>query len=234
MIAALILAAGKGVRFGSDQLPKQFSDVAGKPLFIHSVVTYASIPEIDRIVLTSSPEFSDRMREDLERYGLTDAVELVDGGATRQASVGNAAAALGPLDAFDHDDMIIVHNAASPNTRASYVRECIEAMAGFDAVQACVPDTRTVFERSDDFVKRVLKRASLVYNCDPLIYRADVFAHLLQTQRERGAAGETTSDTALELGYRIRLVESTYDNIKVTTPWDIEAVGAAMSNVTVS
>ncbi|MBT8443397.1 MAG: 2-C-methyl-D-erythritol 4-phosphate cytidylyltransferase, partial [Gammaproteobacteria bacterium] len=97
MIAALILAAGKGERFGSDRLPKQFIDVAGKPLFIHSVATYASLPEIDRIVLTSNPEYSERMREDLERYGLTDAVLLVDGGATRQASVANAAAALGPL-----------------------------------------------------------------------------------------------------------------------------------------
>lgn len=228
MIAALILAAGKGERFGDDRLPKQFSEVDGKPLFAHSVATYVSIPEIDRIVLTFNHEFADRMRSELERLGLADAVEFVAGGATRQASVANAAAALGPVDALGHEDLIIVHNAASPNTTAAFVRECIDAMAGYDAVQACVPDTRTVFEKDDEIVSRVLPRANLVYNCDPLIYRGDAFASVLRAQRERGTSGETTSDTALELGYRIRLVNSTYDNIKVTTPWDIAAIRAAI------
>jgi len=229
MIAALVLAAGQGVRFGADGLPKQFCEIAGKPLFIHSVTTYAALPEIDRIVVTANPSFFERMGADLARYGLTDAVTLVAGGQTRQVSVRNAAAALGPLDALGRDDLVIVHNAASPNTNADYIRKCIACMPGYDAVQACVPDTRTVFEKSGELVARVLPRALLVYNCDPLIYRADVFAHLLLAQRERGSAGETTSDTALELGYRIRLVESTYDNIKVTTPWDLAAVEATMA-----
>ncbi|MDJ0923944.1 MAG: 2-C-methyl-D-erythritol 4-phosphate cytidylyltransferase [Acidimicrobiia bacterium] len=230
MIAALILAAGKGERFGRDPHPKQYSNLCGKPLFVHSVSTYGAMPEIDRIVLTFDTDCEDLVQTSLEQHGLVDAVDLVPGGATRQASIGNAAAALGSLDALDRNDMIVVHNAASPNTRAAFVRECIEAMEGFDAVQACVPDTRTVFERTDKVVSRVLPRAHLVYNCDPLIYRADVFARLIQTQHERGTTGETTSDTALELGYQLRLVESSYDNIKVTTRWDIYAIEAAMQD----
>jgi len=230
MIVALILAAGRGERFGDDRMPKQFCDIAGKPLLVHSVAKYAAMPEIDAVVVTANPLFLEETRAALAGNGLTDAVEVVVGGDTRQASIRNAVEVAWPGGAPDAGDLVVIHNAASPNTECDFVRTCIDSMKDCDGVQACVPDTRTVFEKSGDNIGRVLPRSQLVYNCDPLIYRGDVFHDVTTTQRERGAAGETTTDTALELGYRIRLIESSYDNIKVTNRWDLEAVRAAMAH----
>ena len=227
MISALILAAGKGVRFGSEQLPKQFFEIDGAPLFIHSVRNYADLSEIDRLILVANPDWLEQTEEQLRRFDLSAGITVVTGGATRQVSVQNAAAAIG-TDKPGNNDAVILHNAVSPNAPAAFIRRCLAALDGCDAVQACVPDTRTVFETDGEFVEAVLPRSRLVYNCDPTIYRGDVFTALLGAQQADGMQGETTSDTALHLGYRIRLVQSDYQNIKVTNPWDLEAVRAAM------
>jgi 2-C-methyl-D-erythritol 4-phosphate cytidylyltransferase len=227
MITALLLAAGKGIRFGSSGLPKQFSEIAGIPLFIHSVRAYTDIAEIDQVIVVANPALVEETHEALRNNELLHKVTVAIGGDTRQASVQNAAALMND-DAMEAGDIIILHNSVSPNTSAEFIHTCLDAMAGSDAVQACVPDTRTVFETDGEFVKRVLPRSHLVYNCDPTIYRGDVFRKILQTQKESGMSGDTTLDTARHLGYRIRLVQSDYENIKVTNVWDLEAVRAAM------
>ncbi len=227
MIYALILAAGKGVRFGSGEVPKQFCEIDGVPLVILSVQAYASLSEIDHLALVANPDRLEQTHELLQQFNLADQVTVVTGGATRQISVRNAAAAIGN-ELPGRDDVVILHNAVSPNTPAEFIRECLTALEGCDAVQACVPDTRTVFETDGEFVSAVLPRARLVYNCDPTVYRGDVFSAILAAQQSDGMQGETTSDTALQLGYKIRLVKSDYLNIKVTNPWDLEALRAAI------
>ena len=231
MITALILAAGKGIRFGSSGLPKQFSEIAGIPLFIHSVRTYTEITAIDRVIVVANPALVEQTNEALSKYELQHKVTVAIGGDTRQVSVQNAAALISD-DAMGDQDIVILHNSVSPNTPAEFIRTCLDAMDNSDAVQACVPDTRTIFEKDGEFVKQVLPRSSLVYNCDPTIYRGDVFKNILQAQKESGMSGDTTSDTARILGYRIRLVQSDYENIKITNCWDLEAVRAAMGHGT--
>jgi len=227
MITALILAAGKGVRFGSGSLPKQFSEIGGRPLFIHSVQTYVGIAEIDKVIVVVNPQLADRTTDTLKQHNLYSQVTVAVGGESRQESVQNAAALLADNE-MGAGDIVILHNSVSPNTSEKFIRTCLSAMQDSDAVQACVADTRTVFEVDGEFVGRVLPRSSLVYNCDPTIYRGDVFGHILKAQKQLGMSGDTTSDTARDLGYRMRLMHSSYDNIKVTNRWDLEAVRAAM------
>lgn len=227
MITALILAAGKGIRFGSSGLPKQFSEINGIPLFIYSVRTYTQIAGIDRVIVVANPDLVEQTEAALGKYELLHLVTVAVGGDTRQISVQNAAALIDDENKGERD-IVILHNSVSPNTPAEFIHACLEAMDNSDAVQACVPDTRTVFETDGEFVKQVLPRSSLVYNCDPTVYRGDVFRNILLAQKENGMSGDTTSDTARNLGYRIRLVHSDYQNIKVTNCWDLEAVKAAM------
>lgn len=227
MITALILAAGKGARFGSDDLPKQFSEIGGIPLFLHSVQTYVGIAEVDRVIVVANPQLVDLTTVALKKHNLFDQVTVAVGGETRQVSVQNSAELIAE-DGMGAEDMVILQNGASPNTSKEFIHTCLSAMSDSDAVQACVADTRTVFEVDGEFVGHVLPRSNLVYNCDPTIYRGDVFGHILKAQKQQGMSGDTTSDTARELGYRMRLMHSSYDNIKVTNRWDLEAVRAAM------
>ncbi len=236
MIVALILAAGKGLRFGSadlaaDDLPKQFSEIAGKALFVHSIQAYTAITEIDQIVVVANSQYVEQTTKILERHDLLARVTLGVGGATRQASVRNAVTKLGQ-DGLTDQDIVILHNSVSPNTPPTLIRSCLSAMSDSDAVQACVADTRTVCETDGEFIRQVLPRSGLAVHCDPTIYRGDVLRHVLEVQKDKGMHGETTSDTARELGYKIRLIQSDYGNIKVTNRWDLAAVSAAMGRIT--
>lgn len=228
MITALILAAGSGIRFGSGELPKQFSEIDGAPLFVHSVRIYNSLAEVDKIIVVVHPNLHDSTCNELTRHDVLNCVTVVRGGDSRRESISNAAAAMGD-EPPGSDDAVILHNAVSPNTSPAFVRACLDALKENDAIQACVPDIRTVFESDGEYVDAVVSRSRSFYSCDPTVYRGDVFSHILETQKQSREAGETTVDTACRLGYRIRLLKSDYENIKVTNRWDLEAVRAAMS-----
>jgi len=228
VIAALILAGGQGTRFGATSRPKQFAEIAGKPLFIHSLQTYVELSAVDLVLLVANPDFMDSSRDALRQFGLDTHVMVAPGGDTRQVSVRNGLAALGDLSEVVDDDAIVLHNAASPNTPADTITRCIEALETADVAQAYIPELRTLYEMRDQQVAAVLPRPNLACACDPTVYRAAALRSVMKRQEDLGLRGDATTDTALSLGMRIQLVESEYSNIKITARLDIDALKAAM------
>lgn len=228
MIAALILAGGRGVRFGRTAQPKQFAEIGGKPLFIHALQTYVGMTDVETVVLVANPAFIDPTLSELRQFNLEGHVEVTSGGQTRQASVRNGMSLLGELHKLQNDDVIILHNAASPNTPADTVKRCIAALENAEVAQAYVPELRTIFEMNGQQISAVLPRSKLACSCDPTVYRAPALCRLIQRQEEIGLPGDTTTDIALSLGMRIELVKSVSSNIKITDRWDIDTLEAAM------
>lgn len=229
MIGVIFLAAGNGNRFGRSALPKQFSRIMGEPLFTHAVRPYLAIDTVSRLVLVARPDLLEETRAALAGGDLFDRIALVPGGQTRRDSVRNGISELRPEAGFNDGDIVVLHNAASPNTPVELIERCLEAMGEADAVQAYVPELRTLFEMEAGDIKAVLDRPSLACSCDPTMYRARVLERALERQRALGLEGDTTCDLVRALGVSMRLVESSYDNIKVTTRWDLDAVSAAMA-----
>jgi 2-C-methyl-D-erythritol 4-phosphate cytidylyltransferase len=228
VIAALILAGGQGIRFGARGQPKQFAEIDGKPLFISALRTYIDQPNVETAVLVANPAFMDATLSALRQFNLENHVEVARGGETRQASVCNGLSLLGELHKLQNDDVIILHNAASPNTPVDTVERCVAALANADVAQAYVPVLRTIFEMNGQQVGALLPRSTLACSCDPTVYRAPALRRVMQRQEEMGLCGDTTTDVALSLGMRIELVKSEQTNIKVTQRWDIDALKAAM------
>jgi 2-C-methyl-D-erythritol 4-phosphate cytidylyltransferase len=133
--------------------------------------------------------------------------DYVAGGATRSDSVRNALAAAPEASVF------VVHDAARPLVTADLVRRCIEALEGWDGVIAAIPVTDTVKEVEGEEVVRTPDRGRLWAAQTPQVFRADAL---------RLAAGEATDDASLveAMGGRVRIVEGTQENLKVTTPLD--------------
>ena len=229
VFAAAILAAGRGVRFGDRTLPKQFETIGAKPVFVYSVELYRQLESVDSVVLVANPALLDETREILERHGCADGVTVVPGGETRRVSIDNAIGWLDTNHVLSGDDRIILHNAASPNTRDSLVRRCIDVAKTADAVQACMPETRTVFYAESDRVASVLRRDRHVISCDPTVYRFSVLREALAHQQRSELPGEATTDIVHALGYQIELVSSDADNIKITTRGDLAALTDAMT-----
>ena len=200
---AVVVAAGSGSRFGG---PKQFTEVAGRPLVEWSVAAARSVA--DGVVLVVPVEWAsgpDTHGADL----------LVAGGPTRAASV-RAGLEVVPLDAA----VIVVHDGARPLAPAALFRSVVEAVV--DGAAAAIPAITLV-----DTVKRVdgegtvvttLPRDGLVTVQTPQAFRADML------RRAHASGAEATDDAALveALGATVRVVTGDRRNMKVTTPADLE------------
>ncbi|KAF0125830.1 MAG: 2-C-methyl-D-erythritol 4-phosphate cytidylyltransferase [Elusimicrobia bacterium] len=218
--AAVILAGGRGERMGGE---KQFLDLAGKPLLLWSVETFLSSGLFGETVLVLSPE---RIKSDGGRF-LAMGLKLAPAGATRMDSLRSGLAAVSPSAA-----LVAVHDGARPLVTAGLIKACLAAAAEHGASVPAVPlkDTVKRPDPSGDFVAATLPRAELAAAQTPQCYRRDALDALL----EAADGGDYTDESQLleRAGLPVRLVESDYSNIKVTTPEDLLIAEALMKGKT--
>jgi 2-C-methyl-D-erythritol 4-phosphate cytidylyltransferase len=211
---ALVVAAGRGERLGSGG-PKALVVVSGRPLLAWSLDTLRSVAAVERIVVA--------LPEGVEA---PEGTIGVPGGAERSHSVRNALAAA----PGDPNDAIIVHDAARPLVTGELVERCLAALDGVDAAIAAARVVDTTKEAGDDgLVTRTLDRSRLWAVQTPQVFRrAALEAVLAQPDAVLAAA---TDDASLveAAGGRVRLVEAPRENLKVTTPMDLEVAEALLA-----
>lgn len=223
-IHALIPAAGTGERLGGT-LPKQYLEVAGRPLLAWALEALAAPAVVSGVTVALAPD--DRWFDRLD-HAADAPVDRVAGGATRAASVLNG---LAHIDANHDAEWVMVHDAARPCPG----RECIERLVdeGLEAPDGAILalPVRDTLKRQDDSgaVDGTVDRDGLWAAQTPQLFRLDA---LLDAMRRMLDAGGTPTDEAraMELaGARPRLVMGSAANIKVTWPEDLAIASAWLS-----
>jgi 2-C-methyl-D-erythritol 4-phosphate cytidylyltransferase len=209
MPIALILAAGSGERFGAGA-PKAFVELAGRPLVQWSVDALRTVAAIEQIVV-ALPVGADAP------VGTSG----VRGGAVRSESVRLALAAAG---GGRDQDLVLVHDAARPLLTAELARATIRALEADETIEgaiAAVPMTDTVKRVRDGVVRETLNRSELWAVQTPQVFRRAALERALDVPRE--VLAQATDDAWLieRAGGRIGVVESSSENLKVTTPHDL-------------
>ncbi len=214
MTVALIVAAGRGERLGTSR-PKALVELAGKPMLLWSVEALRAAATIDRIVIAlpagaALPEACAGDRQ----------LIAVEGGQSRSESVRSALAAAGG------DETILVHDAARPLLTATLAEAVITGLLadpGADGAIAAAPVTDTIKRADQDMtVAETLPRSELWAVQTPQVFRAEalVRAHDVSAAELAGA----TDDAWLieRAGGRVVVVPAPAENLKVTTPVDLE------------
>ncbi len=220
--AAIVVAAGRGERFGQ---PKQLVEVAGRPLVAWSIALFGEMPELEDLVIATESEYLGAMRELAATFAGRLTSSVVAGGATRQESVRNALAAVP-----ERCDAVFVHDGARPLVRAEDVRAGMASVRpGIGALLAVpVVDTIKVVPRPGRTVARTLERAELWAAQTPQFATlADMrFAH----EMARRAGLEATDDAMLleRTGIEVRVVPTGGENLKVTLRGDRDLVEALL------
>jgi len=223
-IAAVVVAAGDGVRAGGD-LPKQFRRIGGETLLEHALSAFVKAPNIAFVQpVTRSKDLA------LVRT-LTSGMKVlapVSGGVTRQASVCAGLEALLPHS----PDIVLIHDAARPFASASLIARAIEAAEKTGAAIPALP--------VNDTVKRVdqsgIVEATLDRNFIRLVQTPQAFAFppLLEAHRRAAAQGRSdfTDDAALAewAGIKVSVFAGEPGNIKLTTPEDFARAEAIQSD----
>lgn len=223
---AVIVAGGSGERFG-DPRGKQFVDLCGLPLMSWSIMAFDRAPSVGRIVVVCAPDHADQVEGDvLASLSLTKPVALAPSGATRQASVRSG------LDAAPPDlPLVAVHDAARPLVEVGLIETAVGAVRSDQSLAGAILATRSV-----DTLKLV-EGTMIVATPDRSFYwaaqtpqvfrRRDLLAAHKAAERE-GYQGTDDASLVERLGGRVRVVESTRDNIKITLPEDLALAEAAL------
>ena len=210
---ALVPAAGCGARFGAE-VPKQYLELAGRPLIHHALAALCACERIDRVCVILAPD--DAWWRTYDWSGLGDKLQTVFcGGATRAQSVANGLAACSLAD----DDWVLVHDAARPCLSQEMLAALCEELAD-DPVGGllAVPVADTLKRAdADQRVAATEGRDGLWQAQTPQMFRYGVLRGAL-------AAGLALTDEAAAVeaaGLLPRLVRADASNLKVTYPADL-------------
>jgi 2-C-methyl-D-erythritol 4-phosphate cytidylyltransferase len=212
-VAALVAAAGLGTRLGPGA-PKALRELGGASLLEHAVSRLAQAPSIGLIVVAAPAEHVDSLRA---RLSADVPVDVVAGGATRQASVAAALAAVPPSYGF-----VVVHDAA----RAFAPPELVERIA--DALRAGHPAVIPVLDVVDT-VKQVDETGHVVATLDRSVLRSvqtpqGFHRDVLETGHSRADTTDATDDAGLaeRIGVRVFCVPGAESALKITRPADLD------------
>ena len=222
--AAVIAAAGQGMRVGVSDVPKQYRLIDGMPMLRHSIDTFARHGEISAIQVVIHP--SHQANYASAAGSSAKLLPPVIGGAERQASVLAGLQALVP-HGIDH---VLIHDAARPFVDAKIIGRVLAALASRPAAIAAMPLADTLKrEGSEGIIAATIARNSLWRAQTPQGFH---FAAILEAHRRAAAAGRSdfTDDAAIAewVGIEVGLVLGSESNRKITTADDMRAGQASM------
>ena len=214
LTSAIIAAGGRGTRFNSGR-PKQFLELLGKPVIIHTLERFERCDAIDEIALVLPEDEINAFVPVAEAAGLKKLKRIVVGGRTRAESVRNG------LDAVDASfDVVVVHDGARPLVTGAEISAVVASAASTGAACLVTAVTDTVKTVADGIVTGTVDRSTLRRALTPQAFKYDI----LRRAFDGAELGEDVTDECFlveKLGVAIAAVEGDPRNIKITRPEDI-------------
>ncbi|MFI7022135.1 D-ribitol-5-phosphate cytidylyltransferase [Micromonospora sp. NPDC049900] len=216
---AVVLAGGTGTRLGLG-IPKQLLKIAGKPIIEHTLAVFEAAPEIDEIIVLMATGHVDEAQRIVDKAGFRKVTKVIEGGDTRNATTRVALDAVGEADCN-----ILFHDAVRPLLSGRIVRECVNALWTYAAVDVAIPSADTIIQvDEDECITDIPVRATLRRGQTPQAFRSSTIR-----EAYRRAAGDpnfaATDDCGVVLRYLpevpIKVIDGSDENIKVTHPVDV-------------
>ena len=217
MNAALIVAAGKGIRMGAD-CPKPYLPLGDRSILGHCLAAFAGHPMIDLVCLVVSREEKRRCHDELlPSLALKTPVILVEGGAERQSSVYNG------LCAISHSDgIVLIHDGARPFVSPDLISACIEGARQWKACIPALPAAETLKRvNAQNCVEETLERRHIWMAQTPQAFELSLIKQAHEEALRRG--WQVTDDAGLleRMGVEVHVIEGRRENIKITVPQDL-------------
>lgn len=216
---AVVFAGGVGSRMKSTTRPKQFLEIHGRPVIVHTLEVFQQHPKIDGIAVSILPEYRGYFEGLVSRYELNKVRWIVDGGATGQESRHNALKAVYADEGSD--TVVLIHDGVRPLIDADLVERNIQAVKEHGSAITCTKMTETVVVEDGEGVGEVIPRDPLWTAQAPQSFRLQ---DILDVYDQAVADGEHDSIDSCTLmrhyGRALHRVEGPRTNIKITTAPD--------------
>lgn len=214
-VIALIPAAGAGRRMGADK-NKQYLKLGGRPILVHTLEVFDRCDAISEVYLIVPEDDCAFACDIIDSVRFSKNIKVIPGGKERQDSVKNG------LNSIYKCNIVMIHDGVRPFVTEEIINRAIEETIKYGATTVAVPakDTIKSVER-DGFVIETLERKKLWQIQTPQTFRYEIIKEAFDRAYVDGFYG--TDDAALveRLGYKVKIVEGSYRNIKITTPEDM-------------
>ena len=218
-ITAVVLAAGAGKRMHSD-VHKQYMMLAGRPVLFYALQAFAESAVTDIVVVVGAGEIDYCRKEIVEKYHIQKVCAVVEGGRERYHSVYEG------LKAADGSDYVLIHDGARPLVDGEIIARAVDGACSYSACVAAMPvkDTIKVAD-ADGFSESTPDRSTLWQIQTPQAFRFELIYRAYEKIFAPGADRSHITDDAMVVELmtdtKVKFVEGSYSNIKVTTPEDM-------------
>lgn len=206
--------------------PKQFLELGGSPVLIHTIKRFVALDEIARIVVVLPPDKTDFLEPFILEHRWHNRILTVAGGERRQDSVTTGFGALSPSAG-----LVLVHDGVRPFADSELIRRVIEKAKICGAAVPALPVSDTLKRAEGEMLVATVERNSLYAAQTPQGFHYALLAEALERARRDGFYGTDESVLVERLGRKVCLVEGSRLNIKITSAEDLllaEAISARL------
>ena len=229
----IIVAGGKGLRMGGE-LPKQFIPLLGKPVLMHTTDVFFQWDSTVNLIIVIPEEHSAYWNMLCEELNFTIPHRVVFGGETRFHSVLNSISTPHLCEsakqsgfALTTNGLIAVHDGVRPLVSPNVITSCFNTAETYSAAIPVIPVIESIREINGD-VSHPFDRSRLRVVQTPQVFRADILKDAYkQPYNERFTDDASVVEAA---GHNIHLVNGNFENIKITTPLDLQYAELSIKN----
>lgn len=230
-IFGVILAGGKGSRMGNVEKPKQFMELGGKPILVHTVEKFVIQPGFDEIIVLSPKQWLNHTQDILRKYipGV-DKIRVIAGGDTRNETIMNAIDYIEKQFGLTDETIIVTHDSVRPFISHRILEENIQAAMEYGACDTVVPATDTIVcSENGEIISDIPDRSQMYQGQTPQSFKAKKLKELYESLSDKEKEILTDACKIMVLkGEKVQLIEGEVCNIKITYPYDMKVAEALL------
>ena len=224
MIFGVILAGGIGSRMGNVEKPKQYLNIADKPIIIHTLEKFFINSKFEKLYVLCPEQWVHHKKNLVKKYiGDTDRISVIPGGNTRNETIMNAINQIESEYEVDDETIIVTHDSVRPFVTHRIIEENIFFAQKYGACDTVVPATDTIVQSEDNqIISSVPDRSKMYQGQTPQSFGLKKLKELYLSLTEEEK--QTLTDAAkifVMKGEKVYLVEGEVSNIKITYPYDL-------------
>jgi len=221
---AIIPAGGAGKRLKAN-VAKQYLLLDHIPVLVHTLKVFQKSKMIDSIVLAVPQDDLASIRQEvIDRYGITKLTKIVAGGKERQDSVRNALSAI-----KGKCDIVVIHDGVRPFVTQDLIKRIFDAAKIEGAASAGVKAKDTIKEtKKDNIIAATIPRQNLWLTQTPQAFKFDLLKEAYQSADNENYYGTDDASLVERIGKKVKMIEGSYENIKITTSEDLIIADALM------
>lgn len=227
MNIGVIFAGGVGKRMHSKEKPKQFLELSGKPIIVHTIKHFEKCDDIDAVVVVCVEDWIDHFNKLVYKFRLKKVKKVVSGGATGQLSIYNGLIAAKDLIG-DEKAIVLIHDGVRPLINKELLSENIKCVQKNGSCITCAVVKETIIEVNDDYsIKNIPDRAHSRVAKAPQSFWLDDILSVHNMAMESGRTDFIDSCSMMNYyGHKLHMIDGPYENIKITTPDDFYTMRA--------